>query len=138
MYSRVCPTPFVAFGVLKYKCAAGIMITASHNPKDDNGYKVYWENGVQIISPHDKQIQTYIMKNLKPQLSSWDTSIIYKSSLYNDPLNKIMQCYFDNIKQNTLYPYVNYNTVIKFTYTAMHGVGFNYMTEAFNAANFKV
>ncbi|KAK0082470.1 hypothetical protein PV325_010353 [Microctonus aethiopoides] len=137
MYSRVCPTPFVAFGVLKYKCAAGIMITASHNPKDDNGYKVYWENGVQIISPHDKQIQTYIMNNLKPQLSSWDTSIIYKSSLYNDPLNKIMQCYFDNIKQNTLYPDVNYNTVLKFTYTAMHGVGFNYMTEAFNVANFK-
>ena len=36
------------FGVLKYKCVAGIMITASHNPKDDNGYKVYWSNGAQV------------------------------------------------------------------------------------------
>ena len=41
------------YGVLKYKTCAGIMVTASHNPKQDNGYKVYWENGAQIIPPHD-------------------------------------------------------------------------------------
>lgn len=49
LYSKLCPTPFVPFAVLHYKCAAGVMVTASHNPKDDNGYKVYWSNGAQVI-----------------------------------------------------------------------------------------
>jgi len=48
LFSKVCPTPFVPFSVLHYKCAAGVMVTASHNPKEDNGYKVYWENGAQV------------------------------------------------------------------------------------------
>lgn len=45
---KVCPTPFVSFGVKKYCTAAGVMVTASHNPKEDNGYKVYWSNGSQV------------------------------------------------------------------------------------------
>jgi phosphomannomutase len=48
LFSKVCPTPFVPFTVLLYKCAAGVMVTASHNPKEDNGYKVYWKNGAQV------------------------------------------------------------------------------------------
>lgn len=44
---------FQPFGVKKYGTCAGIMVTASHNPKQDNGYKVYWDNGAQIIPPHD-------------------------------------------------------------------------------------
>lgn len=53
------------FAVLELKCLAGIMVTASHNPKEDNGYKVYWTNSAQIIPPHDKNIQTSIMENLE-------------------------------------------------------------------------
>ncbi|MFP6683633.1 MAG: phospho-sugar mutase [Polyangiaceae bacterium] len=52
----VCPTPVVAFGVLKYEAAAGVMVTASHNPREYNGFKVYAENGAQIISPVDQHI----------------------------------------------------------------------------------
>ena len=57
VFSKICPTPFVPYTILMNKLAAGIMITASHNPKEDNGYKVYWSNGAQIIPPHDKGIQ---------------------------------------------------------------------------------
>ena len=53
MLENQIATPFVAFGVTHLKCAAGIMVTASHNPKRDNGFKVYWANGSQIIPPHD-------------------------------------------------------------------------------------
>ena len=48
LYSDLCPTPFVPFAVSLFGCVAGVMVTASHNPKDDNGYKVYWDNGAQV------------------------------------------------------------------------------------------
>lgn len=48
LYSAVCPTPFVPFGLTHFGCVAGVMVTASHNPKQDNGYKVYWRNGAQV------------------------------------------------------------------------------------------
>jgi len=48
LMNKVCPTPFVAFGIKQYKCCGGIMVTASHNPKEDNGYKVFWQNGAQV------------------------------------------------------------------------------------------
>ncbi|XP_031839249.1 phosphoglucomutase 2 isoform X2 [Nomia melanderi] len=137
LFSKIVPTPFIPYGVLKYKCAAGIMITASHNPKNDNGYKVYWENGAQIISPHDKKIQKYILENLEPIESSWDVVNVYNSILYKDPWDNIMQSYFHDLQQTVLYPEINRNTILKFTYTPMHGVGYEYMSAAFNAANFK-
>lgn len=50
LFSDVIPTPFIPFGIKLLKAAAGVMVTASHNPKDDNGYKVYWSNSAQVIS----------------------------------------------------------------------------------------
>lgn len=138
LYSKVCPTPYIPFGVQKYKCAAGIMITASHNPKDDNGYKVYWENGAQIISPHDKGISKYILQSLEPAEEAWITGGIYSSRLYKDPLDEVMSSYNKLIRDDTIYPEVNGNTSLILTYTAMHGVGYEYMCQAFKAANFKV
>lgn len=138
MYSKLCPTPFVPYGVLKYKCSAGIMITASHNPKEDNGYKVFWGNGSQIISPHDKEIQKSILENLEPTQSSWDTTILKNNPLFNDPLMEVMESYFKDLRENVLYPEVTKNTNLKFVYTPVHGVGYNYMTEAFKVADFKV
>ncbi|EFN68302.1 Phosphoglucomutase-2 [Camponotus floridanus] len=113
------------------------MVTASHNPKDDNGYKVYWQNGAQIISPHDKKIQSYILNNLEPLESSWNVDEIYSSSYYEDPREDIMQLYYQDLKETVLYPEVNRDTTLKFTYTAMHGVGYEYMSAAFEAANLK-
>ena len=56
LYSELRPTPLLSFTVRELKCTAGIVITASHNPKEYNGYKVYWSDGGQILPPHDKGI----------------------------------------------------------------------------------
>lgn len=70
----IIPTPLVAFGVSLFNCLCGIVITASHNPKQDNGYKVYWANGAQILSPHDKNIQRHIERaeNQQPWPLAWN------------------------------------------------------------------
>lgn len=65
LYGEMVPTPFIPFAISHLHLLAGVMVTASHNPKEDNGYKVYWNNGAQIISPHDKNIQASILENLE-------------------------------------------------------------------------
>jgi phosphoglucomutase len=56
LFTELKPTPELSFAIRHFGCQAGVVITASHNPKEYNGYKVYWEDGGQIISPHDKNI----------------------------------------------------------------------------------
>lgn len=65
LYGEMVPTPFIPFAISHMNLLAGVCVTASHNPKEDNGYKVYWSNGAQIISPHDKNIQASILDNLE-------------------------------------------------------------------------
>ena len=90
--SITVPTPLLAFSVRKLNCQAGIVITASHNPKEDNGYKVYWENGAQIISPIDAEIADLIEKNLEPwKNKAWQLDVLdsNKSKLVSDPIDKV-------------------------------------------------
>eukprot|EP00164_Ancoracysta_twista_P004135 GFYU01005555.1.p1 GENE.GFYU01005555.1~~GFYU01005555.1.p1 ORF type:complete len:590 (+),score=200.02 GFYU01005555.1:92-1861(+) len=128
LFNTLVPTPFVAFGVSHLKAAAGVMITASHNPKQDNGYKVYWGNGCQITSPVDQQIATQIGKNLEP----WGVDIAaqVKSDLVVDCTDNVVQAYYAAIDKLALYKDENPSTS-KVVYTAMHGVGHPWVTKAF-------
>lgn len=74
MFEDYVPTPLVAFAVKTMNASAGIMITASHNPAQDNGYKVYQSNGAQINTPVDEHITKSILENLQPWLGAWDES----------------------------------------------------------------
>lgn len=65
LFGEMVATPFIPFTISQKRLLAGVMVTASHNPKEDNGYKVYWDNGAQIIPPHDKNIQQHILDNLE-------------------------------------------------------------------------
>lgn len=138
MYPKVCPTPFIPYTVQKCKSAAGVMVTASHNPKEDNGYKVYWGNGSQIISPHDKGIQKCILECLEPEDSVWETSKIQQNPLFSQDLDDVMNSYYKDLSRFLLYPDINQKTNLKFTYSAMHGVGYEYMARAFKMSNFQV
>lgn len=94
---------------------------------------------LQIISPHDKKITQFINDNLEPWVDSWDTSILEISEkLLIDPLNEIILSYYAIIRSNVNDPETNSNADFLITYTAMHGVGYPYVVEAFRSANFKV
>jgi len=126
-------TPLVPFGVLKLNCACGIMVTASHNPKEYNGYKVYWDNGAQIIPPHDQGIQASIMTNLKP----WQ-EFIFKESDCVECSDSITKAYFEACKNKLCWqPENNQSSKVKIAYTAMHGIGGVYMAKAFESFNLK-
>jgi phosphoglucomutase len=60
MFSELRPTPLLSFAIRYLKCQSGIVITASHNPKEYNGYKAYWVDGAQVVPPHDKNIITEV------------------------------------------------------------------------------
>jgi phosphoglucomutase len=62
LFDELKPTPELSFAIRYFKCQAGVVVTASHNPKEYNGYKVYWEDGGQIINPHDKNIIDEVQK----------------------------------------------------------------------------
>ena len=62
LFSALRPTPELSFAIRELKCQSGIVVTASHNPKEYNGYKVYWEDGGQVVSPHDKNIIAEVEK----------------------------------------------------------------------------
>ncbi|KAI0061669.1 hypothetical protein BV25DRAFT_1907908 [Artomyces pyxidatus] len=122
-------TPMVPFTVKQLSAACGVMITASHNPKDDNGYKVYWENAVQIISPHDKGISDAILANLEPK--NWDAEGVVASSLCIDATKDMIEAYFAHIRSLSRFRQLNQSCPIKFVNTSMHGVGHPFASRAF-------
>ncbi|XP_030372628.1 glucose 1,6-bisphosphate synthase [Scaptodrosophila lebanonensis] len=139
LYTRFVATPLVPFTILRLKCLAGVMVTASHNPKEDNGYKVYWSNGAQIIPPHDAGIQESIMKNLEPNGDAWDESALCANDMLNDPYESVVPFYYDALKKLIPCSMMEQNgkCSLTFTYTAMHGVGYPYVQRAFDTINIK-
>jgi phosphomannomutase len=121
--SSVVPTPFVAFGLRHFHAVAAVVVTASHNPKEDNGYKVYWANGAQIVPPHDAGIAASIDKCL-----SIDAAVAfgegYKAPNVTCPKSEIEEHFFGTLaKVCERYRSVTSETKMHVTYTAMHGVG---------------
>ncbi len=126
---EVAATPIVAFGVKHFNAAAAVVVTASHNPPEYNGFKVYWENGAQIIPPHDSGIA----KEIDIAVSS----IIPLTPLDDAELKGLLVWLGDDYYQ-TYRKAITYNPLLinhtkpnclSIAYTAMHGVGAN-MAEA--------
>ncbi|KOG97607.1 phosphoribomutase PRM15 [Saccharomyces eubayanus] len=125
-------TPLVPFAVDKLKASVGVMITASHNPKMDNGYKVYYSNGCQIIPPHDHAISDSIDMNLEPWADVWNFSEVLDKGLKQGKLmysrEEMLKLYLKEVSK-TLVETNPLKFEIKakpwFVYTPMHGVGFD-------------
>ncbi|KAJ2540808.1 hypothetical protein EV175_006198, partial [Coemansia sp. RSA 1933] len=118
-YPAIGPTPLVPFAVKRLRAACGVMVTASHNPKDDNGYKVYWENGAQIKPPLDEGIAQSIRENCTPV--SWDVSGIESHPSVTDVTTSMTTAYFDAAR--SLVSGDSSDVGLRYVYTPMHGVG---------------
>lgn len=134
LYSHLVPTPFVPYGVMQLKGCVGVMVTASHNPKLDNGYKVYWDNGCQIVSPIDSTIAQNIERNLVPW-ALCDAATL--AAAVKDPLALISERYYADAAAG-LCRDAQANAALaakgaapKIVYTAMHGVGARYVAAVF-------
>lgn len=119
---KVAPTPVVAYGVKHFHAAAAVVVTASHNPPEYNGFKVYWENGAQIIPPHDAGIATQIdLAAARPipyqalEQAEQNGSLIWLTEEY-------YQSYRETMNNHPLLEKSAPNNLV-LAYTAMHGVG---------------
>ena len=120
---KVAPTPLVAFGINHLHTAAGVVVTASHNPPQYNGFKVYWSNGAQIIPPHDAGIASEIDKAAQAELVLMDLEQAAQQGLLVWLGKDYYETYRKTIGHN---PYLQNHTdplAIGIAYTAMHGVG---------------
>ncbi len=126
VFTSLRPTPMLSYAVRKLGCTAGIMITASHNPPEYNGYKAYWEDGAQITSPRDVDI----INEVKAVTNYNDCKTMSKEDavakgLYN-PIDKdIDDPYMEELKKQIIHPEVIKAMAddIKIVYTPFHGTG---------------
>lgn len=133
VFPGVVPTPVAAFAVLDRKAAAGVMVTASHNPPEYNGYKVYWGNGAQIVPPHDGGIAAAIAKvGAANQIALLSVADAKAKGLWKDLGDDVGERYIARILEERIYR--KSSSSLRFVYTAMHGVGGRWVEKAFAAA----
>ena len=131
IFSDLRPTPELSFAVRELNCSCGIVITASHNPKEYNGFKVYWNDGGQITAPHDKNIITEVEK-----LSDFNQiNFKYNSDLIKEIKNDIDEKYINKIKNLSLHD--NSNSQLKIVFSSLHGTGITQVPNALKAFGFK-
>ncbi|CCY99449.1 phosphoglucomutase [Clostridium sp. CAG:793] len=125
IFDELRPVPELSFTVRQLKCTAGIMITASHNPPEYNGYKVYWDDGAQIIPPKDKKIIDEVNKTEFSQIKKMNKEDAIKAGLYIEIGKEIDDKFVNTLKSLVLNPEVikKVQDDIKIVYTPLHGAG---------------
>jgi len=123
------PTPFVSFGCRHHGCTAAVMITASHNPPEYNGYKVYWSDGAQVVPPHDVGIMAEVEKVTHPnavELAPFKDSLIHEVGKEDD------EAYFEALTPLQNHPEANQKegNSLHIIYSPLHGCGSTTLPEA--------
>ncbi len=134
LFDKLRPTPELSFAIRELDCQAGVVITASHNPKEYNGYKVYWEDGGQIIAPHDKNIINEVqkIKNISEVKFDGDNSLI------EDLGDEMDEKYLNQIKTLSLNPdIIEKQKDLKIVYTPLHGTGVDLVPKALKKFGFE-
>ncbi len=125
-FETLRPTPELSFAVRKLGCIAGIVITASHNPPEYNGYKVYWEDGAQIVSPKDKEIIAEVNNvNDYKKIKTISKEEAITKGLYNIIGKEVDDEYINELKRLVLNKDIitKVQKDLKIVYTPLHGTG---------------
>jgi phosphomannomutase len=122
------PTPLVPFGIRHFGCVAGVVVTASHNPPQDNGYKVYLGDGSQIVPPADAEISAWIDRVAQHSLDD-----IPRSSSYTVLGEELLSAYLDRVA-GLVGP--DAPRQVRWVYTPLHGVGASLVERAVSACGF--
>ena len=126
VFDSLRPTPELSFAVRELGCVSGIVITASHNPREYNGYKVYWEDGAQITPPHDKNILAEVAKVTSfTQVKTMEKEDAVKAGLFVTIGKEIDDRYMEELKKQSIHPEIIKEMAkdIKIVYTPLHGTG---------------
>ena len=126
VFDSLKPTPELSFALRKLGCTAGIVITASHNPPEYNGYKVYWEDGAQITAPRDKQIITEVQTIEDYHcVKTMGKAEAVKAGLYQVIGKEIDDAYMEELKKQIIHPDIIKEMAedIKIVYTPLCGTG---------------
>ena len=125
-FESLRPTPELSFAVRELGCISGIVITASHNPREHNGYKVYWEDGAQITPPHDKNILAEVAKVTDfAQVKTMSEEEATAAGLYHIIGKEMDDRYMTELKKQSIHPEIIKKMAkdIKIVYTPLHGTG---------------
>ena len=134
LFESLRPTPEISFAIRELKCQGGVVCTASHNPKEYNGYKAYWDDGAQMVSPHDKNVIAEVEKILNVADVQWNggkknITIIGK---------EMDEKYLAMVKGLSIYPEVcKAQQDLKIVYTPIHGSGIMLVPQALAQLGFK-
>ena len=126
LFESLRPTPELSFALRQLGCIAGIVITASHNPREYNGYKVYWEDGAQITPPHDKNILAEVAKVTEfSMVKTMEEQAAKDAGLLTTIGSEIDDLYMEELKKQSIHPEVIKAMAgdIKIVYTPLHGTG---------------
>ncbi len=133
LFDELKPTPELSFAVRYFKCHTGVMMTASHNPKEYNGYKAYWNDGAQMIPPHDKNVIEEVGK-IKIE------DVKFKGVKKNIQIvgEEVDQAYLDEVEKQSLSPGSNRRQAeLKIVYTPLHGCGVKLIPAALERYGFE-
>lgn len=126
VFDALRPTPELSFALRKLGCISGIVITASHNPPEYNGYKAYWEDGAQVTAPKDKEIIEEVKKVTDyHQVKTMDKDEALKAGLYQVIGAEIDDAYMAELKKQIIHPEVIKEVAddIRIVYSPFHGTG---------------
>ena len=133
LFDDLRPTPEVSFAIRELKCQGGVNLTASHNPKEYNGYKAYWDDGAQVLAPHDKGIIDEVEK-----VRIEDVKFDANNDLIQIIGKEIDDLYLDRIKTLSIDPAViERHKDLKIVYTPLHGAGRTLIPESLKRWGFE-
>lgn len=134
LFEEMRPTPLLSFAVRYLECHAGVVITASHNPKEYNGYKAYWGDGGQLVPPHDNNVINQVNKVKSIEKIRWERKDAYVKIIGPE----VDEAYLQSVEKLSL----NQGAIskcadFKIVYTSLHGTGITMVPKALNRFGFQ-